>query len=150
MDMEKTLIVYYSHSGASQTLAAALQKKLGCDLDRLEYAGKARKGLGLLLEALGRPTKDITGDTHPPGAYSRVLFVSPVWGGGLATPIRSYMKKHQGKIKAYGLLVTCASGGLSGAAKDAAKVMGVGPAPSQQFLAKDVGRGEMDLKNFKG
>ncbi|MDR0525242.1 MAG: hypothetical protein LBG90_05150 [Spirochaetaceae bacterium] len=147
--IEKTLIVYYSRSGISEKVAQTLQAQLGCDMDKLEYAEKKHISFGAaVIEALRKSTAPITGGTHKPENYGRIIFITPVWGSGLATPIRSYMTEHKTAVQSYALIVTCGGGGLSGTIKDAAAILGKEPSASEQFRSSQVNEGHYGLEQF--
>ncbi|GHU71878.1 hypothetical protein AGMMS49992_06680 [Clostridia bacterium] len=145
----KYLVVYYSRTGGSERLAKALQKKLGSDIDRIGYAKTEKVSfISAALQAARKATAKFTGEMHNAAKYDKVYFVSPVWAGALATPIRSYMSYYKDSIKSYELLVTCGSSGLEGAAKDAQTVIGKPAANAEQFTAKEVKQGSFNLDKF--
>ncbi|MDR1540027.1 MAG: hypothetical protein LBU32_18910 [Clostridiales bacterium] len=146
---KKTLIVYYSRSGLSEQLAKALSAKLNGDIDNVGYADRDKVSFAAAgLEAVRKTTSAFKGDTHDASQYDEVFFISPVWASSLATPIRSYMAANKDKIKSYALLVTCGSGGLEGAKKDACAAIGKTPYISQQFLSKEIKQNEFNLDEF--
>ncbi|MDR2536327.1 MAG: hypothetical protein LBD29_09900 [Treponema sp.] len=148
--MEKeTLIVYYSRSGISERLAKALQHKLGCDMDKIAYADKEQIAFGTaVVEALRKATVPIKGSLHKPEDYKKIIFITPVWGGAMATPIRSYMTENKEHIQSYSLIVTCGKSGLSGSIKDAAAALGKEPVGSEQYLSSQVTKGAYNLERF--
>ena len=147
----KTLIVYYSRSKKSEMVAHKLQGKLGCDMDKLGYAGKERISFFAAGgEALKKAIVTIKGDAHNPADYERLIFISPVWASALSTPIRSYMAQHKTSIKSYSLIAVCGGSGLEGCIKDAVKVLGNAPERSEQYLAAKVAKDDYDLGKFVG
>ena len=147
--MEKTLIVYYSKSGKSEMLAKTLREKTGYDIDKLEYADKDHISFpAAVIESLRKTTVEIKGYAHNPAEYDRIIFVSPVWGSALSTPIRSYMSVHRKKIKTYSLIAVCGKIGLEGTVKDATTVMEKEPSVSEQYISAQVGKGTYNLEKF--
>ncbi|MDR0561919.1 MAG: hypothetical protein LBG73_04445 [Spirochaetaceae bacterium] len=143
------LIVYYSRSGVSETLAKALQNKLGCPMDKLEYAEKDRVSFGTaLLEAFRKSTAAVKGAVHNPGDYDTVIFITPIWAQSLATPIRSYMSEHKEAVKSYILLATCGKSGLPETIKDAAAVLGKEPSAAEYYRSSHVAKGVYNLEQF--
>jgi flavodoxin len=146
---EKSLIVYYSRTGLSKRLAEALRAKLGCDIDNVRYAGRDKVSFAAAgLEAVRKATSAFAGDAHDASKYDRIFFISPVWAGSLATPIRSYMAANKDKIKAYALLATCGGSGLEGVKKDAQAATGKAATSAQQFLSREIRQGAYDLEMF--
>ncbi|MDR0813409.1 MAG: hypothetical protein LBO63_05335 [Oscillospiraceae bacterium] len=145
----KNLIVYYSRTGITELLATALQEKLGCDIDRVQYAERDKVSFAAAgFEAVRKTTVKIKGDTHDASDYNRIFIISPVWASSLATPVRSYLAANADKIKSYALLVTSGGSDVDGAERDAAAAAGKAPDASQQFLSADIKRGNFDLKSF--
>lgn len=147
MKTKKNLIVCYSRTGTTEIIAKILREKLACDMDRIEYASDRGRVPAAVAtwEAVRRTTKEIKGDVHKPQDYDRVFFVSPVWAGGLSTPIRSYMAAHRGNIDSYSLLITCAGSALVKARKDARAAMKKAPEASVEFKADEIKQGNYDL-----
>ena len=145
----KTLIVYYSRSGKSEIIAKDLQNKTGCDIDKIEYAKKNKVSyIGAIFEALGRKTTQIKGAAHNPGDYDRIIFVTPIWVGRMATPVRSYMAEKRTDIKSYSLIAACGGSEITETVKDAVNIMQKEPAVSERYLAKDIDKGAYDLAKF--
>lgn len=145
----KTLIVYYSRSGKAEIIAKDLRDKLGCDIDKIEYADKKRVSfVGALFEVFGKKTKNIKGAEHSPGNYDKIIFITPVWANAMSTPIRSYISEYKANIKSYSLIATCGSSGIEEIAKEAVNIIGAEPALSAQYLDKQIMAGEYDLRKF--
>lgn len=99
--MADTLLVTYSRTGTAKNLAQKLAELCCADADYLTYeGGKSVSFLGACVQALRKSTKPFEGDRRDPAAYDRIIFVSPVWAGTIATPIRAYMSKHSAKLSA--------------------------------------------------
>ena len=149
--MGDVLIVCYSRSGSSRKVAEGLRGKLGgegaCDADFIEYAGKAQPGiLKVLFQAVFRRTCGIEGDAHDASAYRRVVVVTPVWAAGVSVPVRSYLKKHGGKIASYSLISVMEGNGAP--ERDAAAAAGKAPVNSAVFLSRDVKGGKIDYESL--
>ncbi|MFW6056463.1 MAG: flavodoxin family protein [Chloroflexota bacterium] len=109
----KTIVVYFSNSGNTRTVAQALAVYLDADIEeireRKERAllqmpkeGDKPEGFAVMKAAMGgflRLSSQIEGPRHDPSAYDLVIVGSPVWAGGLTPAVRSYMKKHRGKLR---------------------------------------------------
>jgi flavodoxin len=109
----KTLVVYYSNSGTTMSVAKNMAEKLEADLDAIEetkprpplldegnksHAGgrtiaravfAAILGLGSAIEPAGKD----------PAGYDLVVVGTPVWGGALTPAVRSYLKHHRKSLR---------------------------------------------------
>ena len=105
----KLLIVFYSRSGTTRTLAGRLQKLLNCDLQEVKPLTNYR-GLFGLFRAGYHTGKGIASPyapvTHDPGQYDRVIIGFPVWGGNLPAPMRTFVEDHQAHIKRLAVFAT--------------------------------------------
>jgi len=92
----KTAVVYYSLTGSCDLIAEELKAKLDADLIRLHTEGeKKRNGFANFFWAIGvmkgikkAPLKPYT---FNPAAYDLIIIGAPVWAGGPARPIRSFL-----------------------------------------------------------
>jgi len=141
---KKVLIVYYSRTGTAKIVAEELGKRLGCDVDRITYAAGDNKQNALLacIEAFFKKMCEIKGDDREARKYARVIVVSPVWAFSLATPARSYLKKHAANIASFSLI--CAFEGSGDPAKDAAAAAGKQPAHTATLLKSQIMEGKVD------
>ena len=122
----KTLVVYYSKTGNTRTVAEAIAEKLGGDLEEINEQGAAIS------------TKD-------PSSYDLVVIGTPVNGFRASTPIQGYLKQNKGKlpeVATYATYALWAAGTLGGMEKLAGKK----PIVSQTFKAKEIKLGLIDEK----
>ncbi|MCS7175575.1 flavodoxin [Pseudothermotoga sp.] len=112
--MRKTLIVYYSWSGNTRTVAKLIQEMLGCDLVELQPEEPYPNSYEATVEQAKREIR--TG--HKPTLRTKiehielydVIFVgSPNWWGTIAPPVMSFLKQYDlsGKI----VIPFCTHGG---------------------------------------
>lgn len=110
----RILVVCYSRGGTTFEVAKYVAEALDADLERIEDSSP-RKGLtGYVRSAVeaiakGLPTIRTLRD---PRDYDFVVLGTPVWAGTLASPVRSYLTAHPGKIRLAGCFtVMSAMGG---------------------------------------
>src|SRR5262245_16539209 len=96
----KTLIVYYSFTENNKRLAHHLQRKLHCNLERVETVRK-RNGFSVFLDIAFNRKPAIKPLTHELKNYGHVVFLSPVWAGRIAAPLRSLLMSQSSKIGQY-------------------------------------------------
>ena len=98
----KILIVYYSRSGNTKNIAQIIGSKLNADLEEV-IDNKRRKGLvGFIIsgnEAHLQKIIPIEKLTKDPALYDLVIIGTPIWANNISTPIRSFIKEYQEKIK---------------------------------------------------
>ena len=122
----KTLVVYYSKTGNTRTVAKAIADKLGCDLMEIDEQGAAASA------------KD-------PSAYDLVVIGTPVNGFRASVPIQGYINKNKDKLPDVALYATYSlwpAGTLGGMEKLAGKKSFA----SETFKSGDIKRGRIDMK----
>jgi flavodoxin len=133
--MSKVLLVHYSRSGYTASLAGEIAAMTGWDRDEIKDVnprpgnwGAARCVLDVLLHL--RPAIKTGG--KDPAAYDLVVLMAPVWMRRLAAPMGSYLRQNQGKFKQ--VAYACTYGG-SGAQQAAAEVAALSGKPLKATLA---------------
>jgi flavodoxin len=105
----RILIVYYSRTGATQQVAEALAGELDADIEQIQDV-RARSGLfGYIrsgYEAVRKILPPIKPASLDPGQYGLVVLGTPVWGGTMASPMRSYITAHAAQFNSIALFST--------------------------------------------
>lgn len=113
--MKLVLIVYYSRTGVTAKVAAALAQACGADLERIQDL-RPRTGVGGYLrsawQALRGLPADIAPAVHNPSEYAFVILGTPVWAGHMSAPMRSYIMQQRQHFRRIGLF--CTMGGSGG------------------------------------
>lgn len=107
----KSIIVYYSNTHNNELLAYDLQKRLSCDLLKIEETGK-RTGLTILLDLLFNRKPKLKDHRVSLESYSDFIFVAPIWASKIASPLRSFLLNEKQHIKSYSFISLC--GGIEG------------------------------------
>lgn len=128
--MRRTLVVYYSRSGATRALAERIVAALDADVEPL--TSRARRGglLGWLrcaVEAKLRRPAPIAPCVHDPSEYDLVVVGTPIWSGTMSSPVRAYLRQHGGACRSVAFFCTC--GGSDAAPTFAAMAEECGAAP---------------------
>lgn len=105
----KPLIVFYSFTHNNNLLAKYLQNELGCDLMEIREA-KNRKKFTILLDLIFNRTPRIKSYLHRVASYDHCIFISPVWAGKIATPLKSFLLQEKNNIKDYSFITVCGGG----------------------------------------
>ncbi|MEM4245434.1 MAG: flavodoxin [Candidatus Nanoarchaeia archaeon] len=106
----KTLIVYYSRSGTTKTVAEILAKELKADLE--EIIDKTnRSGIFRYLiagmDAIKRKLTSIEPLKKDAKKYQLIIIGMPIWVGTIPPAIRTYLKDNSLENKKVALLITC-------------------------------------------
>src|SRR5690242_18711852 len=102
----KTLIVSYSFSGNNDLLTTHLQQRLSADLFRLSEWNK-RTRLTIFLDILFNRTPEIKEFYHAKDVYEHHILIGPVWGGRIASPLKTFLLKERSKIGRYSFVSVC-------------------------------------------
>ncbi|MEI6579937.1 MAG: hypothetical protein WCN92_10830 [Eubacteriales bacterium] len=91
----KTLVIYYSHSGKTGTLATDTAKKEAADLVEVKMK-KPYSKFGAYLKgaraAMTQKTVDIMDVTCNFSDYDKIIILAPIWGGSPAPPFNNIVK----------------------------------------------------------
>ncbi len=94
----KALVVYYSRTGTTKTVAEAISKELRCDLEEI-IDEKNRTGvlgwLGGGKDASQKKLTQIKPIKHSPKNYDLVVVGSPIWAGLMAPALRTYLSQNK-------------------------------------------------------
>jgi flavodoxin len=102
----KTLIIYYSFSGNNECLAHDLQKRLGCDIQKIIEL-KPRKSIDILLDLIFKRKSKIEKSDFDLRQYDRSILIAPIWASKIATPIGTYIELEQANFKEYLFITVC-------------------------------------------
>ncbi|MCD9015102.1 flavodoxin family protein [Parachryseolinea silvisoli] len=107
----KNVIVYYSFTHNNEKLARFLSEKLQCEKLGIETV-KPRNGFSVFLDIFFKRTPTVKDLGKSLAAYDHVTFVSPIWAGKIATPMKSLLQKERGMVSHYSFISLC--GGAPG------------------------------------
>jgi flavodoxin len=102
MDPTRVLVVYYSRTGTTETVARAIRLELGCEIEAIHDA-KHRSGvLGYIRSgmdaALRRPAK-LLAMSSDPDDYDLVIVGTPIWNATVSAPVRTYLLANRERIR---------------------------------------------------
>ncbi len=141
----KCLVVYYSRTGITRTVAKSLIEALGADEEELVDT-KGRQGrLGFLaacLDAARRKLVPIEPVKKNPAAYDLVVIGTPVWASTMSSAVRAYLAEHGKSIRAAALFCTTHTSGIEQTNRDMQSFLTAKAGATAGFLEKSVKRGE--------
>lgn len=113
--MKPCLVVDYSRTGMTSTMASKIAEACGGELDVIADV-KSRRGLPGYVrsayESLTRKTPPVSMPTKAPDDYDVLILGTPVWAGHISAPMRTYItenSKHFNNVAAF-----CTMGGAGG------------------------------------
>mgnify|MGYP001033219943 FL=1 len=113
--MSRILVVCYSRCGTTLEVATRIAERCGADLELIKDKTPRDGFLGWLrsaFEARMRRQPWIQPPRRAVGDYALVIVGTPVWAGRMASPVRSYLARQQGRLRRVALF--CTHGGRSG------------------------------------
>ena len=124
----KQLVLYYSQTGATQTVAQELQKALGADIEAIELEDPYT---GTYAETVDRAGKERQSGNMPKlkplkadlSEYDVIYLGYPIWYGSYANPIVSLVGEYDFEGKKIVTFCTFGSGGLEPAIQDLKKAL---------------------------
>jgi flavodoxin len=93
----KTLVVCFSRSGHTRQVAQEIALRHGADLEIITEPGDrigTRGYLRCVWESLTGASPPIHAAKRDPAAYDLVIVGTPIWAFGLASPVRSYVRRY--------------------------------------------------------
>lgn len=123
---DSTLILYYSQTGATKSVAEELQKCLGCDITAIEavkpYDGDYAATIQRWRSEVDNNEKvELLPLTVNLDDYNTIFLGYPIWGGTYALPMSSFLTDNSLKGKKVVTFATFGSGGIDSSTADVAK-----------------------------
>jgi hypothetical protein len=125
----KTLVVYYSLSGTTRTVAQALAKELRADISEIRCERYAPTFWGRI-----KAGRDSWTDRLPPigpsivaSSYDLVVVGGPIWAWRPATPVRSYLRQEAARLPSVAFFLTCGGAGAERAFAEMERIAGQAP-----------------------
>lgn len=109
IEVMKTLLVYYSFTGNNEIIAQELQERLACDLAKIVPVRKRTK-FSIFIDLAFDRTPAIRDLGIPLSNYELLVFMSPIWAGKIASPLRAFLRVQRRNIHRYAFLSVCGGG----------------------------------------
>lgn len=144
----KTLIVYYSRSNTTKTVAEYLKKELNADIDEIttdvNYDGALGYAKGIK-DSFQEKIININSYKYDPSNYDKIIIGTPVWTSKLANPILTYINQNKNKLNNVDLFIVGKSNGFDKVKEHFTKVTNINP-NSVNILEKDISSNEYKNK----
>jgi flavodoxin len=103
------LVIYYSRTGTTKTLARMISKRLNCDCEEIRSTDSYRGIFGYIKagrQAVSSTLPSLCPLEHDPAAYEMVILGTPVHASRMAAPVRSFLRSNKDKLKNLALFIT--------------------------------------------
>ncbi|GAP66939.1 hypothetical protein MBSD_n2255 [Mizugakiibacter sediminis] len=137
----RILVVYYSRTGITRSLAESLAVRLDADLSPIEEAASRRGVRGWLrsaLEARREALPPLLTPRHDPSKYDLVVIGTPVWFGRVSSPVRSYLQANRGRIRRAAFFCTMGGRGAQHAFEDMSEALDMAPVTQAAFADREI------------
>ena len=118
----KKLVVYYSLSGNTRTLATVLARDLAADTEELHCPRYASGVWGYMRAGYDSWKGNLPPIEKLPLQYELVVVAGPIWAFHPATPVRNFLKQERSRLPRVAFLLT--HGGSAGERSDARRLSG--------------------------
>jgi flavodoxin len=121
MERSRILVVYYSRTGTTRAVAEAIRAELRCEIERICDRTERSGVTGYLrsfFDALFERPAPILRMRSQLSEYDLVIVGGPVWNGGIAAPVRTFLDRHHAELKRVGFFCTCRHNGSGQALRE--------------------------------
>jgi flavodoxin len=130
MQMQRSLVVYFSRTGYTKRIAEEIATRLDADIEAIEDV-RGRAGIfGYVRsarEAYKRRAASIRPAGRSPGDYDLVVLGGPVWAGNMCSPVRAYLARHAGEIERIAIFTTLGGSGAENVLSQMTELSGCEP-----------------------
>lgn len=144
--MAKILVVYYSYTGSSRTVAELLCSQQGWQLAAIEETRPRRGAWGswrCLLDSFFRRCPEIREDGLSPIGFDAVVLVSPIWALRLAGPMRTFVARWRNLLPRVCVVSIMGGRGAANAVAEIGRITGRTPVLSTAFTLREVDDGSL-------
>lgn len=114
MDRKPVLLVFYSRSGATRSVARFLAASLQCETEELVDPTDRRGIRGYLrsaLDAFFRRRVQLAPIKTDPLQYDLVVVGTPVWDASVSAPVRAFLREYSGQMHRVAFFLTYGGSG---------------------------------------
>ena len=139
----KSLVVYYSRTGITKTVAEAVKQALSSDIEDI-HDSKTRTGvlgwMGAGRDATLKRATPIATTSVSPGDYDLVIVGTPVWAFTMSSPVRTWLSEHGRRLKRAAFFCTMGGTGDNRTFRHMEE-LSLKPVATMTLIDKDVRKG---------
>lgn len=122
-EKSNTLVLYYSQTGTTKTVADELQKLLNADIDSIVAVDSYGYDYNATIDRWRKEREDSVKVAIKPltkniNDYDTIFLGFPIWGGTFASPVATFLSDNSLEGKTIITFATFGSGGIENATKD--------------------------------
>jgi len=145
MPQSKCLVVYYSRTGNTRSVAEALAEALGAEVE--EIVDKKERGgvvgfVGGGVDSMRKKEADIEEPQKNPADYELVLVGTPVWAWNMTPAVRAYLTRVRDRLPRVAFFLTTGGTGIEGTFEAMAALCGKEPAATLAFKERELKKDE--------
>ena len=124
----RTLVVYYTRTGNTRTVAESLAKGLDCDIEEIGDNKKRTGFIGSTGAYLNpRAVTTIKDTKYNPKYYDPIILGTPIWWYTYAPAVTAYLNRFREHLKKAAFFYTCDANVNIKALWDMEKLLGMAP-----------------------
>ena len=135
------VVVYYSRTGTTKSVAHAVAQKLGCETKEITDL-KSRAGvMGYLTggkDAVSKKLTQISEEKTKSEEYDLYILGTPVWGSNPCPAIRTFITQNKNKIKKVALFCTAGGKNTSNTLSEMELLVGSAPLATLSLQTTEV------------
>jgi menaquinone-dependent protoporphyrinogen IX oxidase len=149
MNHMKSLVVYYSRTGNTRTIAQDIATQLKCDTEELTDKVKRKGFLGYIRsgkQAMRKEPIQLNPLHHQPKDYDVVIVGSPIWAFTMSAPIRTFLEQQKTVLPKVAFFCTSDSTPGDKTFKDMQELCGKQPINTLSITKKDIASNQYQTK----
>ena len=139
--MPRTLVVYFSRTGHTRTVARQIAERLGADLEEINDPTNRSGLLGYQwsgFQAFFKRIPDIAPAVHDPRQYDLVVIGTPIWDMSVSAPVRAYLRRYRAVLPKVAFVCTCGGAGSDRAFAQMTKECGQSPVATMVLTEREL------------
>ncbi|MCT4633935.1 MAG: hypothetical protein N4A76_14525 [Firmicutes bacterium] len=150
--MTEDLIIFYSRTGSTRTVAEKLKELLDCDIIEITDKKPRRgflKAIGCSIDAIKKNLTDIEYNKKDLKKYNRIFIMTPIWASNIPPAIRTFLTLEKSDILNYKLILTYKGSDINKPIKEISEILDTYPSNTFDIIHKDIKSGSFML-NLNG
>ena len=137
----KTAVVFFSRTQTTEKIAKKIAEELNGELLKVRthfYPTTIGGYVRALRHVFSKTLPPIETGNWVLDKYDLVIIGTPVWGGRMSAPIRSFLVQHRQELKNVAYFATCGGRGADAVIKKMAELTQIAPIASMKITASDI------------
>ena len=147
----KSLVVFYSRTNTTKTVAESIAKLLKADTEEITSVKDRSGPMGYIIsgkEAVLKQLAEIEQTKINPKDYDLIIIGTPVWGWTMSSPVRTYLTKNKDLFKKIAFFCTMGGSGDEKTFKHMEDICNKKPVATLALKTKEVKQNKYSVKEF--